>query len=320
MGSIKDFKLDLSQLAFAGRDLVRPECVLAEPDGTLWVSDNRGVATRIDPDGTQALLGPEVGEPNGMAFDANGDLIVATMTGGKVYRMRRDGHVDVLLDSIDGEPLGAVNFCFQDAKGRLWISVLTRRMPWFDGVAAQATDGYIILLDGRGPRIVASGISACNEVRLDATGEFLYAAETRSSRMLRFRVRPDGSLGEREVYGPDGLGLGAYVDGFTLDAEGNVWVVTVCRNGLMVITPDGSAHTVFEDVNEEMLAALEKKMASHTIEPMDLALCAGKTLQLPTSLTFAGPDLRTCYMGSLAMPKLVTFRSPIPGLPMSHWR
>jgi gluconolactonase len=35
---------------------------------------------------------------------------------------------------------------------------------------------------------------------------------------------------------------------------------------------------------------------------------------------FAGPDRRTVHVGSLAMSRLPTFRSPVPGLPMSHWR
>jgi gluconolactonase len=51
-----------------------------------------------------------------------------------------------------------------------------------------------------------------------------------------------------------------------------------------------------------------------------MAAAAGPRLQFPTSVCFAGPDLRTVHVGSLAMPRLPTFRSPVPGLPMSHWR
>jgi hypothetical protein len=50
------------------------------------------------------------------------------------------------------------------------------------------------------------------------------------------------------------------------------------------------------------------------------APCAGPRLQFPTSVCFAGPDLRTVYVGSPAVQRLPTFRSPVPGLPMSHWR
>lgn len=55
-------------------------------------------------------------------------------------------------------------------------------------------------------------------------------------------------------------------------------------------------------------------------EPQDMLAAAGPTLQFPTSVCFTGEDLRTVYVGSLAMPRLPTFRSPVRGLPMSHWR
>ena len=50
------------------------------------------------------------------------------------------------------------------------------------------------------------------------------------------------------------------------------------------------------------------------------AFTVGKTLQLVTSVTFAGPDLRSVYAGSLGMNRLPTFRLPVPGLPMRHWK
>jgi gluconolactonase len=37
------------------------------------------------------------------------------------------------------------------------------------------------------------------------------------------------------------------------------------------------------------------------------------------SLTFGGPDLRTCYIGSLRGTRIPFFRAPVAGLPMVHW-
>jgi sugar lactone lactonase YvrE len=133
-------------------------------------------------------------------------------------------------------------------------------------------------------------------------------------------VQPDGSLTEKEVFGPDGLGLGAVVDGFAFDADGNIWVTTVLRNGVGIITRDGDYHVVFEDANEELLMSFGEIVASGTAQPADMLARAGKTLQLVTSITFGGPDLRTVYVGSLGMSRLPTFRSPVPGLPMRHWK
>lgn len=320
MSFIKDFTLDLSELEFVGGGLARPESIIAEADGTLWISDgSQGGVTRMDADGTQRIVGEMGGESNGLAMDGEGNLYIANIDNGVFYKMYRDGTHEELLSEIDGEPVGAANYVFIDSQDRLWLSVSTRELPWFPAVSSPRPDGYIILIDENGPRIVADGIWFTNEIRMDANEEYLYAAETMERRMIRFPVLEDGSLGEREVFGPDGLGHGAFVDGFTFDAEGNIWVTTVIRNGLMIITPDGDAHTVFEDPN---LAALDHgvaQIAAGALTPEEMFACVGATLQFPASLTFAGPDLKTVYIGSLAMPHLVSFQSPVAGLPMRHW-
>jgi sugar lactone lactonase YvrE len=320
MSSIKDFRLDLSDLKFVGENLSRPESVIAEKDGTLWASDNRGGVTRIDADGTQTRLGDIGGDPNGLAMDTEGNLYIANIGDGKVYKMYRDGSHEVILDEITGHPLGAANFVFIDSQDRLWISVSTRELPWFPAAASPRPDGYIILIDDDGPRLVADGILFTNEIRLDANEEYLYIAETMARRIVRCRVLDNGEVSEREVVGPGDLGYGAYVDGFTFDAQGNIWVTTIVRNGLGIITPDGDYHVVFEDVNQSALDEAVAKIEDNALTPEDMFACVGPTLQFPASVTFGGPDLKTVYLGSLAMPHLVAFESPVPGLPMRHWQ
>jgi hypothetical protein len=39
---ILDFGIDPKTLNYIGHDLQRPECILAESDGTLWSADARG--------------------------------------------------------------------------------------------------------------------------------------------------------------------------------------------------------------------------------------------------------------------------------------
>ena len=53
---ICDFGIDKDALQYIGHDLQRPECILAEPDGTLWSADARGGVVRIAPDGTQQIV------------------------------------------------------------------------------------------------------------------------------------------------------------------------------------------------------------------------------------------------------------------------
>lgn len=319
--SIRDFRLNLDDFQSTGHDLNRPECVLALKDGSLLASDGSGAVVRIGADGTQTRLGEVGGEPNGLAPAPDGSIYIANIGLGCVQKLYPDSHVEEFLAEVDGRGLTCANFVFLDSRQRLWCAFSTREQVWWPAVAAPRPDGFIVLVDERGARVVADGIYFTNEIRLDANERYLYAAETMKGRILRFPVQADGSLGEREVFGPDGLGLGAYVDGFAFDAEGNVWVTTVVRNGLMIITADGGdAHVVFEDANDDLLRTFDQKIADGTAQPQDMAATVGKRLQFPTSVAFGGLDLRTVYIGSLAMPYLPTFRSPVPGLPLSHQR
>lgn len=318
--NIKDFKLTLSELQTVGQNLERPESIIAERDGTLWISDARGIVTRMDRDGSQTLLGNVGHQPNGLAMDTQGNLYNANIGDGKVYKLYPDGSCEVILDSIDGMPLGAPNFVFIDSQDRLWISFSTRQSNWFNAITPPQADGYIVLIDNHGARVVAQGLYFTNEIRLNAEESHLYVAETTKSRILRFAVDKDGNLDQKEVFGPDSLGFAAYVDGISFDIQGNLWVTTVFRNGLMIIDPEGEAHTVFEDPVEDALNNTVKKLDNGSLTPEDMSACMGANVQFPTSITFAGADLKTVYIGSLAMPHLLKFQSPVAGLPMRHWR
>ena len=82
-----------SDLQFIGRDLQRPECILAEKTGTLWNGGCPRGVMRILPDGTQTLTTQEAHIPFGKlwdwrsylpenpfhrpAFSANGDILIS---------------------------------------------------------------------------------------------------------------------------------------------------------------------------------------------------------------------------------------------------
>lgn len=288
-----------SDVRYVGHDLHRPECIIAEPDGTLWVSEEGIGAVRIDPDGRQSLVGAIGGEPNGLAMDRDGRLYVANIADGRVYLLYRDGRHEVLLDSFHGQALGAVNFAYVDDRDRLWITVSTRLNPRRQAIAAPTPDGYVLVRAGGDWRQAAGGFHFTNEVRIDPAGRHLYVAETALGRIARIALDAEGlpieARSAREVFGPEPLFDGARVDGITFDAEGNLWVTEITRNAIVVIDQDGHAQTVFEDPQ-------------------------GGTIDFPTSITFGGPDLKTAFVGSLRMDRLAVFQSPVAGAPLIHWR
>jgi sugar lactone lactonase YvrE len=334
---LRGWTLDRASIHMVGHDLQRPECILAERDGTLWSADARGGVMRIRPDGGQTLITQSVDGhfdldrdsassllygtlPNGLAFTRDGDILISNFGTDRLELMTRSGQTRVLLDSVDGRPIGKVNFVLRDSRDRIWITVSTRVNPWSEAICASLADGYIILLDERGPRIVADGIRFANEIRFDAAEEWLYIAETCGKCVSRTRVRPDGSLGDREVFGPSNLGRGL-VDGITFDSFGNLWVAMVFADRLIAITPEGEALELLDEGDPAATDRFEAEFATgRPVSFETLSATGGGVAPWLASITFGGPDLRIAYLGSLKGTTIPAFTAPVAGLPMAHWR
>ena len=76
------FTVDRALLRYTGQDLQRPECILAERDGTLWAADARGGVTRIDTDGRQTFIGQRASGAFASASTASAEAFEAKYTQG----------------------------------------------------------------------------------------------------------------------------------------------------------------------------------------------------------------------------------------------
>jgi gluconolactonase len=311
---LENFTLRPADLGVFGVGLTRPECVRADEEG-VWASDDRGGIARVTQNGVAELRGAGVYEPNGYSRTPDGAFIVAGLKDNKVFRIDTDGHASVLLDQFRGKALGTVNTAWTDAQGRVWVSMMTRKQRWFQALNTQP-DGYILLIEHGQARIVADELHLTNEIKVHPNGDYLYGVETLGKRVFRFPIASNGDLGQKEIFGPADLGHGALPDGFNFDQDGNIWVTIITRNGIMVISEDGGMHTIYEEPKLEALDAMVKAMQQKTATADHLIACAGEKLKLPTSLDFGGTDRRTVYVGSSGLPHLVTFNSPVAGLPM----
>jgi gluconolactonase len=336
------FEVDRSTIRHIGQDLQRPECILAERDGTLWAADARGGVTRIGADGQQRFIGQRADArfasasqaslhdveakytqgtlPNGLAFAANGDVLIANFGTDCLEVMARDGQTHTLHDRIDGQPIGKVNFVLRDSKNRIWLTVSTRVNPWTVAASRRVRDGYIAVVDEHGLRVVADGFHFTNEVRLDAREEWLYIVETTGPHISRMRVVESAqgvALSEREVFGPSHLG--GFPDGIAFDAFGNLWCTLVMTDQLIALTPEGDKRLLLDDGNPEASKVLLDHMNDGTLTAEDMLRARGTLAPWLASVTFGGPDLRTVYLGSLMGTTIPFFTAPVAGLPMVHW-
>jgi gluconolactonase len=333
---ILNFELDRSAIRCVGQDLQRPECILAEPDGTLWAADARGGVTRIDPNGNQRIItqkrsghfeqaGTEATRylegtlPNGFAFAGNGDFLIANFGTDCLELMTRDGTTRVLADSIEGLPVGKVNFVLRDSKDRVWITVSTKVRNWMHALRTDLADGYIARYEDGRFRIVADGFRFTNEIRFDAEERFLYVVETTGGCISRLRVDEKGNLTNREIFGPTSLGKGAWPDGIAFDAFGNLWGTMVYSDKLFVLTPRGDLKILLDEGDSAKVEALERAFFANNVTEDVLFVTGQGIAPWMASVTFGGPDLQTVYIGSLKGKSIPCFRAPVPGLPMVHW-
>lgn len=228
------------------------ESITADRSGLLYVADRvSNQVMRIDPKNPQPVVvgrlaarqvnGQNTGpNPSGMAFNAQGDLLIAASAYGEVVRLRaaeldpaRPGVAQTFATGMPGA--NGVDF---DRQGRLLVSGgasgnLFRVGP--DGGAAETVASVErfsrTLPDGRTQQaIVANGLA------VDAAG-VVHVADT--ARGAIWRIAFDGEArAQRPVQWVQNAMLEG-ADGLAFDARGQLWVAVNELNALVRIGPNG---------------------------------------------------------------------------------
>ena len=285
--------MELSEVKTIGSGLARPEGVAACKDGSILAADARGMIARITPDGQTAFYGDLEGLPNGICLDGQGNCLVANIGNGQVQSLNPDGSHQVLLTEVRGRPMGSPNFPLLDAKGRLWVTNSTDRPDVNDAINHPAPDGCLARLENGRACIAADHIWFANGLAMDAAEEYLYVAATTQRAVLRYRVAPDGSLSQEEIYGPAPLAGPGFPDGLAFDQAGNLWITFPLWNAVGYLTPG-------------------RELVMYLTDP------SFRVLQRPTNICFGGLDLRTAFLGSLEGSNIPCFTAPFPGMKLVH--
>lgn len=311
--------IPLTSLERVGHELDRPEDVAVSADGRVFASHKDALA-EVSPDGSIRAFGTGLGVSNGIALLADGRIVATSYTpdGGVRIVDPDSGAVDVLALEADGRPMRYANYPVVDRHGAVWISCSTAHESWLHALATGTDDGFIARIDPSGAAVVVSeGLRFANGMTLDADEAYLYCCQSAAADVVRFPVRPDGTLGPKEPYGPplgerrpdeftEATAMAAFADpavqrrwgltdGCAFDADGNLWVTVVTSSRIAAITPERDVVDVVTDPE-------------------------GTTLVQPTNLAWGGPDLTDLYIGLLGTHHLLKTTTPVPGLALSHQR
>lgn len=335
-----DTKFNLKDISFIGQNLVRPECVLATKVGNLYVSDFRGGVSKIDQQGNCTFYGgdkvsfakDEAGslKPNGICINPDGSFLVAHLgeQDGGVYKIDPSqsfgSQISPWLLEVEGETLPPCNFIYVDHQGRYWLTVSTRHIPRASAYRSDVKDGFIVLIDDKGARIVADNLGYTNEVYVTPNGKTLYVNATFSRETFRYDIN-HASDGNSETFLSNKhlvcrYGLGIYPDGLTMDTEGYLWVTSIVSNSIVRINPSsGQQFLVLQDVDKAHLIWVEEAYLRHEMGRPHLDNVKSTILSNISSLAFGGENLSKINLGCLLGDSIAQLDSPFRGLAPSHW-
>ncbi len=319
------YSVQLETLQFIGAELTRPECVLCNRNGRIFTADwrgNGGVGV-IEPDGSQWLLESNSSDfqvrPNGICLLADGGVLLTHLGAedGGVFRLDADGSLSPFLLEVEGVALPPTNYAHLDVAGRLWITVSTRLIPRALGYRPDNADGFLVLMDSKGARVVADGLGYTNECLVHPDGRHLYVNETFTRTLSRFEIAADGSLGNRETVTE--FGPGTYPDGLAFDEQGGIWITSIVSNRVIRVDAEGGQTLVLEDNDAAHLEWVEQAFQNGEMNRPHLDQVKSRILRNISSLAFGGSDLRTAYLGCLLGDSIAHFSSPVAGAAPPHW-
>lgn len=252
-----------------------------DADGRLYVCDIPfGRIFRIDSRGEWSLVAEWDGEPNGMKFLDEHELVVADYRNGLMACDVRTGVVRPYLERRNSERFKGVNDLVFDREGNLYFTDQGQT-----GLH-DPTGRLYRLRPGGQLDLMLANVPSPNGVALSPDERVLYLAVTRGNQVWRVPLLEDGSVSKVSAfftsYGPSGP------DGLAVDRDGRVIVANPGLGCVWVL--------------------------NHRAEPaLVLRSSAGASL---TNLAFGGPDRRTLYCTDATTGAVLRAELDTAGLPI----
>ena len=216
-------------------------------DGRLYFSDfNTHRVHRLEPGGSVETLFEVPQRPSGLAFTAEGDVLVVSMLDHRLLRWR-EGRLDEVAD-LAAYQGGPANDLITDRDGRAYVGNFGADTD--AGEPERATS--LVRVDPDGTiQVVAEDLEFPNGMAITANGQCLVVAESLACRVSVFDLAPDGTLSNRQVWAefeprPSARTFAAvanagYVvpDGVCLDVDDGLWVANAGGHELLRVLRGG---------------------------------------------------------------------------------
>ncbi len=251
--------------------------------GNLYVTDIPfGRIFRIDAAGAWSQIAEYAGEPNGMKFLSERELLIADYRNGLMACDIASGVVRPFLERRNSERFKGVNDLVFDKAGNLYFTDQGQ-------TGLHDPTGRLYRLRPNGQLdLLLGNVPSPNGVALSPDERVLYLAVTRGNAVWRVPLLDDGSVSKVSAFftsnGPSGP------DGLAVDTKGRV---IVANPGL------GCAWVLNQQAQPDAVVR----------SPLGTSL---------TNVAFGGPDRQTLYCTESASGSILRIELDAPGLPLSR--
>ncbi len=229
-----------------GENFAGTEGPVALPDGSLLFTENRAArVTRIALDGSVAEFLTNPAGPNGLALNAQGNLVATLTVQPGVGVIHPLDQAAILVDKAEGKPLKRPNDLVIDRSGGVYFTDPGGLRK--AGEPAVAAVYYLSPHDGL--RLVDDSVDLPNGIQLSPDEKVLYVANTAGEYVLAYDVTAAGVPGKRRNFArlarrADASSAAAGADGLAVDASGRLYVATPL--GVQVFDAAGAALGLIE--------------------------------------------------------------------------
>jgi hypothetical protein len=216
-------------------------------DGTIFVTNHEvGQIVRISPEGKRETHASIAGKVSGIAFTANGDLVVAGWNAEPIpviSLVAANGSVKTLLTLPDAAFLNGITpisenlyLAADSYRGAIWQIDINQPLAsiWLEHP----------LLARSNPENV---IPAANGIK--RFGDILYVSNTEKQLILQIPITPENQAGEPKIFVEKNN-----IDDFAFDVEGNLYGATHIYNSVVKIAPDGST-TIIAQAEQNVIGS-----------------------------------------------------------------
>jgi sugar lactone lactonase YvrE len=205
-----------------------PEDVAVDAYGNIFGGFDDGRIVQLNPDGTQPrVFANTQGRPLGLAFDREGNLIVADARRG-LLSINRVGELKLLADGADGATFGCLNDLDVAADGTIYFTEASNKFPMSQHVSdllEHQPNGRLLAWDPatRKPRTLLRGIYFANGVAVSPDQSFVLVSETGMYRVRRVWLTGP-KAGQSDVFIDN---LPGFPDGISSNGKDKFWLALV---------------------------------------------------------------------------------------------